>query len=394
MIFEYCVLNIEYFKMSGLYLHIPFCKQACSYCDFYFVTRHHQKQAFVDALVKEIESHRDSRITQEPVKSVYFGGGTPSLLSANQFEQILNAIAKVFKLAVEELTVEMNPDDVKPEYLNELKSLGVNRASMGVQSFDESLLAFMHRAHNRTEALKSLEYLSTAGFDNFTVDLIYGNPGQSQEVLESDIETLLSFNPPHISAYSLTVEPRTRLGKQVELGRIIASEDDQVATHFDTVVSRLADAGIHQYEVSNYAKPGHEAVHNSAYWSHRNYLGLGPAAHSLWWDADRAQAQRWRNESDLKSYISDPINQKVEIETLDLTSLAEERLMLGLRTKQGVGYDELKNRYAYSLSEKQRDYLNRRQEDGFVLHNEDRIALTPDGLKVADSIILDLITSA
>lgn len=394
MIFEYCVLNIEYFKMSGLYLHIPFCKQACSYCDFYFVTRHHQKQDFVDALIKEIESYRNSRITKEPIKSVYFGGGTPSLLNANQFEQILEAIAKTFKLAVEELTVEMNPDDVKPGYLGDLKSLGINRASMGVQSFDESLLAFMHRAHNRAEALKSLEYLSTAGFDNFTVDLIYGNPGQSLEVLESDIETLLSFNPPHISAYSLTVEPHTRLGKQVELGRIIAPEDDQVATHFDTIVSRLADAGIHQYEVSNYAKPGHEAVHNSAYWSHQNYLGLGPAAHSLWWEADRAQAQRWRNESDLKSYINDPINQKVEIETLNLTSLAEERLMLGLRTKQGVSFSELQSRYQYLLSEKQRDYLNKRQVDGFVMHNEDSIALTPDGLKIADSIILDLITSA
>lgn len=316
------------------------------------------------------------------------------MLNANQFEQILEAIAKTFKLAVEELTVEMNPDDVKPGYLGDLKSLGINRASMGVQSFDESLLAFMHRAHNRAEALKSLEYLSTAGFDNFTVDLIYGNPGQSLEVLESDIETLLSFNPPHISAYSLTVEPHTRLGKQVELGRIIAPEDDQVATHFDTIVSRLADAGIHQYEVSNYAKPGHEAVHNSAYWSHQNYLGLGPAAHSLWWEADRAQAQRWRNESDLKSYINDPINQKVEIETLNLTSLAEERLMLGLRTKQGVSFSELQSRYQYLLSEKQRDYLNKRQVDGFVMHNEDSIALTPDGLKIADSIILDLITSA
>ncbi|MCR9131025.1 MAG: radical SAM family heme chaperone HemW [bacterium] len=380
--------------MSGLYLHIPFCKQACSYCDFYFVTRHHQKQDFVDALIKEIESYRNSRITKEPIKSVYFGGGTPSLLNANQFEQILEAIAKTFKLAVEELTVEMNPDDVKPGYLADLKSLGINRASMGVQSFDESLLAFMHRAHNRAEALKSLEYLSTAGFDNFTVDLIYGNPGQSLEVLESDIETLLNFNPPHVSAYSLTVEPHTRLGKQVELGRIIAPEDDQVATHFDTVVSRLADAGIHQYEVSNYAKPGHEAVHNSAYWSHQNYLGLGPAAHSLWWDVDSAQAQRWRNESDLKSYINDPMNQKVEIETLNLTSLAEERLMLGLRTKQGVSSSELQSRYQYLLSEKQRDYLNKRQVDGFVMHNEDRIALTPDGLKIADSIILDLITSA
>ncbi|MBO6793602.1 MAG: radical SAM family heme chaperone HemW [Balneolaceae bacterium] len=380
--------------MSGIYIHIPFCKQACSYCDFYFVTRHHQKQAFVDALVEEIRSYKNLEISSESVSSVYFGGGTPSLLSAQQFEQILNALEDVFPLQLKELTIEMNPDDVRPDYLNELKSIGVNRASMGVQSFDENLLAFMHRAHNRSEALRSLEYLSAAGFDTFTVDLIYGNPGQSLEVLNQDIDTLLSFEPPHVSAYSLTVEPQTRLGKQVDLGRIIPPEDDQVAIHFETVVNRLGKAGIQQYEVSNYAKPGHEAVHNSAYWSHVNYLGLGPAAHSFLWDADRNQAQRWSNKPSLKDYLESPSHQKIEVEILTLPALAEERLMLGLRTKQGVGFAELENRYHFSLSDKQKLYLKEKQNLGLVEPQNDRISLTTDGLKIADSIILDLITSA
>lgn len=380
--------------MSGIYIHIPFCKQACSYCDFYFVTRHHQKQAFVEALIAEIRSYRDTDISTEAVSSVYFGGGTPSLLSAKQFEQILSALDEVFPLQLKELTIEMNPDDVRPEYLKELKSVGANRASMGVQSFDENLLAFMHRAHNRSEALRSLEYLSMADFDTFTVDLIYGNPGQSLEVLTQDIDTLLSFQPPHVSAYSLTVEPQTRLGKQVDLGRIIPPEDDQVATHFDTVVSRLAEAGIHQYEVSNYAKPGQEAVHNSAYWSHVNYLGLGPAAHSFLWDVNLNQAQRWSNKPKLNEYLLSLSQQKIDVETLSLPALAEERLMLGLRTKKGVNISELEKRYQFSLSQKQLNYLKEKQKLGLVDFHNDGIALTTDGLKIADSIILDLITSA
>ncbi len=380
--------------MSGLYLHIPFCKQACSYCDFYFVTRHNQKQAFVESLVEEIRSYQDSGISAEPVFSIYFGGGTPSLLNTQQFEQILKALDDVFPLQLKELTIEMNPDDVRPDYLKELKSIGVNRASMGVQSFDENLLAFMHRAHNRIEALQSLEYLSLADFDTFTVDLIYGNPGQSLDVLNQDIDTLLSFQPPHVSAYSLTVEPQTRLGKQVDLGRIIPPEDDQVALHFDKVVTRLAEAEIHQYEVSNYSKTGHEAVHNSAYWSHENYLGLGPAAHSFLWDANRKQAQRWSNKPNLNEYLENPSRQKIEVETLSLPALAEERLMLGLRTKQGVSIDELEHRYSFTLSDKQKHYLDEKQKLGLVEHHKDRIALTTDGLKIADAIILDLITSA
>lgn len=377
--------------MSGLYIHIPFCKQACSYCDFYFVTRQECKQDFVDELIREIQHKKNSRFTGEPLRTIYFGGGTPSLLSPAQIEEILAAIDDVFDLELEEITLEMNPDDVSKDFLNGLRSAGINRASMGVQSFDPELLNFMHRAHTSREALKCLELLEASDFKVFTIDLIYGNPGQDLVSLEQDIETILRFNPPHVSAYSLTVEPQTRLGKQVKLGRIAPPEDDTVSDHFDLVVDKLADAGIYQYEVSNYATQGNEAVHNSNYWNHENYLGLGPGAHSFWWDENQRTARRWSNEKNLRSYLKGGWKTPFDPESLALTDLAEERLMLGLRTKQGLSKDQLKATYDFDFNTQQLDYLKQLEEQGKVITG-DRIQLTREGLKIADAILLDLVT--
>lgn len=377
--------------MSGLYIHIPFCKQACSYCDFYFVTRQEYKQDFVDELIREIHSKKDSRFTEESIQTIYFGGGTPSLLTPAQVESILEAINEVFEVQSEEITLEMNPDDVSKELLSGLKSAGVNRASMGVQTFNPELLNFMHRAHTSEEAMRCLELLKASDFEVFTVDLIYGNPGQSLQSLEQDIDTILQFDPPHISAYSLTVEPQTRLGKQVKLGRIVPPEDDTVARHFDLVVERLGDAGIRQYEVSNYAKPRNEAVHNSNYWGHVNYLGLGPGAHSFWWTEDKQSAQRWSNESNLKKYLTGNWNKPFEKEHLDLNALAEERLMLGLRTRTGISLSELRSRYQFSFKPKQKQYVKKLEDQGKAVLKE-RISLTTKGLKIADAILLDLVT--
>ena len=378
--------------MSGIYLHIPFCRQACSYCDFYFVTRKGYREEFVEALVREIASYWNTRESREAVRSIYFGGGTPSLLETGQLERILQALADTFSLDTEEVTLEMNPDDVSRSYLRELLDLGINRASMGVQSFEPGLLDFMNRAHNRAEALHSLELLRTTGFRTFTVDLIYGNPGQSPEQLEKDLDTLIGFDPPHVSAYSLTVEPRTKLGRQVELGRIVPPDDDVVADHYDLVVKKLAETGIHQYEVSNYSKPGHEAVHNSSYWRHENYLGLGPAAHSFWWD-DTGKAIRWSNKPDLKAYLDDDFPSiRREKEELTSLQLAEERLMLGLRTREGVSRRELNERYEYELNTRQQEYIEQQQEEHIFSNDPDNLSLTIEGRKIADSIILDLIT--
>jgi oxygen-independent coproporphyrinogen-3 oxidase len=377
--------------MSGLYIHIPFCKQACSYCDFYFVTRKEYKEEFVDELIREIQSKKDTRFTRDTIKSIYFGGGTPSLLNPSQLEDILSAIDQIFDLQAEEITLEMNPDDVTPEFLSGVKKAGINRASMGVQSFDTDLLNFMHRAHSSEEALRCLELLQASDFNVFTVDLIYGNPGQSLEVLEKDIDTILQFDPPHISAYSLTVEPQTRLGKQVKLGRIVPPEDDTVARHFDLVVDKLEEAGIMQYEVSNYAKPGKEAVHNSNYWNHVNYLGLGPGAHSFWWNEGMGSARRWSNKPNLRSYLNSEWKEPYEEEILNKSDLAEERLMLGLRTRTGISIDELQNKYQYSFNRDQLHYIDQLVSDDKA-HLNEHLRLTKDGLKIADSILLDIIT--
>ena len=372
--------------MSGIYLHIPFCKQACSYCDFYFVTRTSEREHFVKRMIEDIESYRDSRFTRETVETIYFGGGTPSLLEPAQLEQIMEVLYDVFDIDAREITLEMNPDDVSAPFLADLKSLGISRASMGVQSFEPELLEFMHRAHSSEEALGCLELLKASDFNSFTVDLIYGNPGQSVEQLERDVNKLLAFDPPHISAYSLTIEPKTRLGKQVELGRIAPPEDDKVAKHLDVVNQLFSNHGIERYEVSNYSIPGKEAIHNSNYWEHENYLGLGPGAHSFWWDD---KAERWENEQNMRKYLRD--EDHPEREELSLTQLAEERLMMGLRTKKGVGVTELSEHYDYELSSRQQEYLKNREQEGKVQVDE-QITLTDDGIKIADAIILDLVT--
>lgn len=377
--------------MAGIYIHVPFCRQACSYCDFYFVTRQKYRDPFVDKLVDEIRNSGD-KLQDDTIQTIYFGGGTPSRLNAGQVERILQAIEETFEVHPEEITFEMNPDDVTEAYLKGLRDAGITRASMGVQSFQPELLNFMNRAHTRDEALECLHLLSEARFENYTVDLIYGNPGQTLDQLNRDLDILLDFDPPHVSAYSLTIEPKTRLGKQYKLGRLIPTEDDEVNRHFDLIGERLASQNIQRYEISNYSKPGREAVHNSNYWSHVPYLGFGPGAHSFLWDKGDFIARRITNQADLKHYLDAPTEQLTgSRECLNLMQLAEERIMLSLRTRKGLALDELQQRYDYELSEKQQDYLHKKEQEG-VLHFNDHVQLTSEGLKIADAITLDLVT--
>lgn len=378
--------------MSGIYIHIPFCKQACSYCDFYFVTRQQLRPVFINALLAEIESVQHTRLANQPIETIYFGGGTPSLLAANEIELILSGLDKVFDLDLKEVTLEMNPDDAKPGYLKDLKNIGVNRLSMGIQSFDPDLLKFMNRAHTSAEAVRALESVKKAGFDSYTADLIYGNPAQSMETLESDIRKLVKFDPPHISAYSLTIEPGTRLGKAMELGRLNPPDDEMVMAHFERVQERLASHGIFQYEVSNYAKKGAEAVHNRNYWNHHNYAGFGPSAHSFWWQ-NETEATRWKNQPDIRAYLNQSKDQNVtEVEHLDLNQLAEERIMLGLRTADGIKRSELGKRYHYQLSDRQIEWITEQNEKGILRFNGETVALTGRGLRIADYLVVELLS--
>ncbi len=398
--------------MSGIYIHIPFCKQACSYCNFYFVTREQLQPAFVDRLCKEIDE-TDPIYRDEPVETIYLGGGTPSRLPADEIGRILDRLDRVFDLDLQEVTMEVNPDDVTADYLKELKSLGVGRLSMGVQTFDPERLKFMNRAHTTKEAVNCLELLARTGFDIWTADLIYGLPGQSLKELEKDVRRLLSFDPPHISAYSLTIEPRTRLGKMLELGRLKPADEDHVSEQFDLIGVLLESAGIHRYEVSNYARPGCEAVHNTRYWEHYNYLGYGPSAHSFWWEDSKAV--RWRVAANLKSYLSGGGSGpgeggqniakrpdagqigmgslEIDREVLPLNVLAEERLMLGLRTVRGVRIDTLEDLYGYGLNKGQLTWLAKSREEGFFDKDEELLKLTSKGLRIADHLTVGLLSA-
>lgn len=377
--------------MAGLYIHIPFCKQACSYCDFYFSTRQQFRKPFLNALLNEIRSYRDSEFSEISWKTLYLGGGTPSLLLEEELNQIFDAIREVFTTDFREVTMELNPDDVTKKYLKQIQNAGVNRASMGIQSFQPELLRFMHRAHTAAEAITALEALSETGFPSYTADLIYGNPGQSLEQLQEDVLQLLPFQPPHISAYSLTIEPRTRLGKELELGRLSPAGDETVAEHHTLLRSMLEEAGLHQYEVSNYALTGGEALHNSSYWTHQPYLGFGPSAHSF--VRYENHAKRWQNRADLKTYISSsPSERREEIEFLDLETLAEERIMLGLRTREGVSLQELENRYRYFLSEQQNEWIRNQQSIQMIAMEGDSIRCSSGGLLIADYLTVELLS--
>ncbi|MFN2373647.1 MAG: radical SAM family heme chaperone HemW [Cyclonatronaceae bacterium] len=378
--------------MIGIYLHIPFCRQACTYCDFFFTTRGGLKPAFLKSLTREISSYRDSEWSSVPVLSVYFGGGTPSRLTGDEFTSLLDALGAVFNLnQAVEITVEVNPDDLTPDYLRQLKQAGVNRLSVGIQTFSPERLRFMNRAHTREHALQCLRMIREEGFHSWTADLIYGNPGQTTDALAEDIETLLDFDPPHISAYALTIEPHTRLGSMVRKKLVEPADDELVAEHTDLLVNMLAGAGVERYEVSNFARPGHEAVHNSAYWSHQNYLGLGPGAHSFSWKPDEVHAKRWSNKPHLPEYMEKSPNPH-EKEDLTIDQLATERLMMGLRTSEGLTVVELEQRYRYSFSSAQQVKILKFREEKLLNYDGASIRLTGMGMLVADRITLEIIS--
>lgn len=380
--------------MSGIYIHIPFCRQACSYCDFYFVTGKTDPAPFVKALGEEIRSCGDTVYSEEPVNTIYFGGGTPSRLNPGMIGAILEILYSTFDCrSVGEITMEMNPDDVTSDYLRNLIDLGITRASMGVQTFNADLLRFMHRAHTAEEARQCMDILSGSEFPTYSVDLIYGNPGQEPEDLQHDLDILGSYHPPHVSAYALTIEPRTRLGKQLALNRLVPVTDDEAGNQMDLIREELMKRDIVQYEVSNFAQPGHQSRHNSAYWRHTNYLGFGPAAHSFWWDKNGHTAYRWQNEAHLQRYIANPAVLQTNREELLPVTLAEERIMISMRTIAGIDAKELEKRYGYFISDEQKQYLKKLEGKNLIKKTDSGVYRpTPDGLKVADHITLDLIT--
>jgi oxygen-independent coproporphyrinogen III oxidase len=323
--------------MSGIYIHIPFCKQACHYCDFHFSTSMKKKDEMIMALAKEIQM-RKNEFGNEEVHTLYFGGGTPSILNTSEIIFLIDVVYKNYNVSINpEITLEANPDDLSKTKIIELSNTPINRLSIGIQSFFEDDLQLMNRAHNSAEAKKCLED-AIVYFNNISIDLIYGMPAMGNEKWIQNIETALSFNVPHISSYALTVEPKTALKKLIDTGKILAPKDEVASTHFDILVQKLEEKGFIHYELSNFGKENYFSKNNSAYWLGKKYIGIGPSAHS--YDGNN---RSW-NVSNNALYVNSLQTNKLpsETEKLTTTDRYNEYIMTGLRTIWGVSLVKIK----------------------------------------------------
>lgn len=374
--------------MAGVYVHIPFCASRCSYCDFYSTLRLTDAAApYVEAVVTEARLRRDE-LHGEPIKTLYLGGGTPSQLPTALLEQLVNGLGSALGLdQVEEFTIEANPDDVTADWCASVAALGVNRVSMGVQSFEDDILRLIGRRHTAKQAIEAVTRLREAGINNISIDLIYGLPGQTPASWAETVQQALALAPEHISAYGLTYEEGTRLWQQRERSEVTEVPEEQCLEMYRTLIDRLQAAGYEHYEISNFALPGYHSRHNSSYWHDIPYLGLGAAAHSYDGKVRRS------NPCDLQQYIATVMagGTAYEQEELTLQERYDERVMLGLRTSDGVNGERLRQDFGdeawqHFVSEGQRHIAagNLRIVEG------GRYVLTRDGIMVSDSVIRDL----
>nr|WP_315243739.1 radical SAM family heme chaperone HemW [uncultured Flavobacterium sp.] len=371
--------------MSGIYIHIPFCKQACHYCDFHFSTSMKKKDDMVLALSKEI-AMRKNEFENEIVETIYFGGGTPSVLSNEEINFLIAEIYKNFKVTKKpEITLEANPDDLSSERILELSKSPVNRLSIGIQSFYEDDLKMMNRAHNSAEAKKCLEE-ATKYFENISLDLIYGIPGMSDEMWKQNIQTALDFGIPHISSYALTVEPKTALSKLIQTGKIAEPQDEIASNHFMILVEELQNNGFIHYELSNFGKENYFSKNNSAYWLGKKYIGIGPSAHS--YDGEKRGWNVANNSLYLKSIQENVL--PIETEILTVSDRYNEYIMTGLRTIWGVSLDRIENEFGL-------DYLNYLQKQSKKFLNDNLVSIennilkpTAKGKFLTDGIASDL----
>lgn len=371
--------------MSGIYIHIPFCKQACHYCDFHFSTSFKKKDEMILALAKEIEM-RKSEFQDEVVETIYFGGGTPSRLQIADLRLQIDSIYQNYMVTENpEITLEANPDDLSIDYLIELSKIGVNRLSIGIQSFFEDDLKMMNRAHNSAEAKKCLEE-ATKYFDNISIDLIYGIPGMSNEKWIQNIEMALAYKVPHISSYALTVEPKTALHSFIQK-QLIPQPDEEVAQeHFQILVEKLTENDFIHYELSNFGKENYFSKNNSSYWLGKKYIGIGPSAHSY-----DGQKRGW-NVSNNSVYMKSILENKLPMETelLSKTDRYNEYIMTGLRTMWGVSLERIEKEFGKTYL----DYLNRQAaryiEDHLLFIDDDILRTTQKGKFLSDGIASDL----
>jgi oxygen-independent coproporphyrinogen III oxidase len=368
--------------MAGIYIHIPFCKQACTYCNFHFSTNLGLQNDFTAALLKEIELRRDY-IQGEIIETIYFGGGTPSLISSRALQEILDTIAKFFKIGADpEITLETNPDDIDSKRLHDWKKAGINRLSIGVQSFFTEDLVWMNRAHNGEQAIQAVEESKKAGFDNFSLDLIYGSPGLTDEKWGLNLHRVISLEPAHISCYALTVEPKTALFEMIKTKKSVPVDPEKQASQFLTGIQQLEAAGFEHYEISSFARPGKRSRHNSSYWQSKRYLGLGPSAHSF--DGISRQWNISNNALYIKSLMAGDLS--FESENLLPKDLLNEYIMTSLRTTEGLDLQHVTERFG-----KQKGSLLENNASVYIHSNQmvkkqEKLVLTRNGKLFADGI--------
>jgi oxygen-independent coproporphyrinogen-3 oxidase len=380
--------------MAGIYVHIPFCRKRCIYCDFYSNTDLSLKEKYVSALLQEIKL-RNEYIENEPINTIYFGGGTPSLLPCHEYGRIFNELQSHFQIANNpEITLEANPDDLSEAYISELKTLPFNRLSIGIQSFDDEELIFLNRRHTATEAINAIKRCKYAGYNNISIDLIYGTPHQTLAKWEKNIETALELDIQHLSAYSLSYEEGTQIYDLKEKGKIQPLEDEVSEAFFKMLITKLTRAGYIHYEISNFAKqtPGHPdgilSKHNSSYWNGAHYLGLGASAHSY-----NGISRSW-NISSITGYIQS-ITKKHELpsetELLDERMKYNEFIITRLRTRWGIALNELETQFGTAKKQQFLQQCEKHIHHNHLTIKENNIKLTASGIFISDLILRDLI---
>lgn len=373
--------------MAGIYLHIPFCKRRCIYCDFFSTTQSERKAEYVRALCRELEMRKEY-LDKEPIETIYLGGGTPSQLEKKDFENIFSYIYKAYPVTSDaEITLEANPDDLTPEYIAMLRTLPFNRLSMGIQTFQEPILKLLQRRHTARQAIEAFQECRKAGFQNISIDLMYGLPGETSASWEQDLQQALSLHPEHISAYHLIYEEGTALWKLRQQHKVEEVDEDLSVSLFSALIDRLTTAGYDHYEISNFCLPGFHSRHNSSYWTGKKYLGCGPSAHSY-----DGISRQW-NIASLDKYIAGITNDSpaFEIEELDLYTRYNDFIITSIRTEWGMPLSRLRNEFGEKLYNYCLRMANPHLKQGTLEIKENALKLTRKGIFISDGIMSDML---
>ena len=372
--------------MAGIYIHIPFCKRRCIYCDFFSTTQSEKKPAYIRALCQELEIRKDY-LEGEDIETIYLGGGTPSQLTHEELEAIFTYIYKTYRVNPDaEITLEANPDDLTPEYVAMLRQLPINRISMGIQTFQEETLKLLHRRHTATQAIEAFQRCREAGFQNISIDLMYGLPGETLETWKQDLQQAIDLRPEHISAYHLIYEEDTALWKLREQHQVEEADEDLSVSLFCTLIDKLTEAGYQHYEISNFCLPGLHSRHNSSYWTGKKYLGCGPSAHSF-----NGTSRQW-NVASLEKYMKgiELGNPDYEIEELDLYTRYNDFVLTSIRTSWGMPLSYLHTAFGEELYNYCLRMARPHIREGVLEIREDVLKLTRRGIFVSDGIMSDL----